>query len=240
MVDFTQAYKTAGAREISSNAFAGVMNKVYSWMAAGLAVSAGVAFYVRRGLLTNTLELTPGMVWGCLIGELALVFALTFFINKLSAFAATVMFLVYSALSGATLALIMLAYSEASVFSALVAASGSFLTMAVLGTFAKRSLTSIGSLCFAGLIAVIVSQIILAFFPSARGGMLDTGISVIGVLVFLGLAAYDAQKIKVLAMHSGELDKATVDKLAIMGALSLYLDFVNLFLMLLRIFGNRK
>jgi hypothetical protein len=112
--------------------------------------------------------------------------------------------------------------------------------MAVLGTFAKRSLTSIGSLCFAGLIAVIVSQIILAFFPSARGGMLDTGISVIGVLVFLGLAAYDAQKIKVLAMHSGELDKATVDKLAIMGALSLYLDFVNLFLMLLRIFGNRK
>jgi hypothetical protein len=167
-----------------------------------------------------------------LIGELALVFILSGAINKLSEAVATMLFVAYSALNGVTLSLLALVYTASSIASTFVITAGMFGAMSIYGYVTKRDLTSWGSFLFMGLIGIIIASVVNIFVASSAVSWVVSGI---GVIVFTGLTAYDTWKIKALAAEG-----TTGRKPAILGALTLYLDFINLFLMLLRFTGNRR
>ncbi len=209
------------------------MAAVYRWMTAGLAVTALVAFAVASS--ESALRLVVGnrvVFFGLVIAELALVIALSAAVQRLSAATAGGLFLLYSALNGATLAVVLLVYTGASVALAFVATAATFGTMSVYGTVTRRDLASWGSFLFMGLIGVVIASVVNVFLHSS---MLDFVVSCAAVLVFTGLAAYDTQKLRALARAGGG-----VAALPVNGALALYLDFVNLFLALLRLFGSRR
>lgn len=213
---------------------------VYGWMCAGLALSGAVAWHVARsGTIERLLRSGSGMpvFMGCLIAEIALVMILGGAIRKLPAAAATAMFIVYAALNGFTLSVVFLAYELPLIGRAFFVTAGMFGGLALWGTFTKGDLSGIGSACGMALWGLIIAGIANIFLKS--DGM-DWCISFIGILVFTGLTMYDAQKIKQMAAAEGTLDRQTVRKLGILGALSLYLDFVNLFMHILRFFGRRK
>jgi len=209
------------------------MAAVYRWMTLGLGVTALVAYAVAStpsiaaALLGNRL-----VFFGLIIAELALVVWISAAVQRLSAAAAGGLFLLYSALNGATLSVVLLAYTGASVTLAFVTAAGVFGAMSVYGTVTRRDLTSWGSFLFMGLVGVVIASLVNLFL---RSSMVSWVISCAGVVVFTGLAAYDTQKLRALARAGGGTASAPVR-----GALSLYLDFVNLFLSLLRLLGNRR
>ena len=211
--------------------------KVYGWMTAGLALTALVALFTlsSKGLL----ELVFGnrlVFYGLIIGELGLVIALSAAINRISAMAATLMFLLYSALSGVTFASIFLVYTSSSIASTFLVASGTFAAMSLYGYATKRDLTGWGSFLFMGLVGIIIASVVNIFLHSE---MITWITSYLGVFVFVGLTAYDTQKIKMIG-QGGFADGESQRKASILGALTLYLDFINLFLMLLRVMGNRR
>ncbi|MGW8311970.1 MAG: Bax inhibitor-1/YccA family protein [Desulfuromonadales bacterium] len=211
--------------------------KVYGWMTGGLALTALTAAYTlsSKGLL----DLVIGnriVFFGLIIGELGLVVALSAAINRINALAATLMFMLYSALNGVTFASIFLLYTSNSIASTFMVASGTFAAMSLYGYATKRDLTGWGSFLFMGLIGVIIASVVNIFLHSA---MITWITSYLGVLIFVGLTAYDTQKIKTIG-QKGFADSESQKKAAILGALALYLDFINLFLMLLRIMGNRR
>jgi FtsH-binding integral membrane protein len=211
--------------------------KVYGWMTGGLALTALTAAYTlsSKGLL----DLVIGnriVFFGLIIGELGLVVALSAAINRINALAATLMFMLYSALNGVTFASIFLLYTSNSIASTFMVASGTFAAMSLYGYTTKRDLTGLGSFLFMGLIGVIIASVVNIFLHSA---MITWITSYLGVLIFVGLTAYDTQKIKTIGQN-GFADSESQKKAAILGALALYLDFINLFLMLLRIMGNRR
>jgi FtsH-binding integral membrane protein len=173
-------------------------------------------------------------MWVLIIAELGLVFWLSFRIQKMSPATAASAFLVYSLLNGLTLSVVLFAYTQASVFQAFAVTAAMFGAMSVYGLVTKKDLTSWGSFFFMGLIGIILASIVNYFLKS---GALNMTISVIGVFVFVGLTAYDTQKLKAFAMHA-EGDRVT--NFAVIGALALYLDFINLFLMILRLMGGRR
>lgn len=213
--------------------------KVFNWMAIGLGVTAAIAFLVSSSAAAQNLIFGNKLVfYGLIFGELGLVIYLSARIERMTAGRATAMFLLYSALNGATLSAILLLYTATSVASAFIVAAGMFAAMAVYGTVTKKDLSSLGSFMFMGLIGMIIASVVNIFMGSA---MISWVVSAIGVVVFTGLTAYDVQKISALGsagiMESGE---AAIRKGAIMGALALYLDFINLFLSLLRLMGNRR
>ena len=209
---------------------------VYNWMALGLLLTAGVAWYVSTSQAMLQLIFGNKLVFfGLIIGELALVFTLSGAIQRMKASTATMLFVLYSALNGATLASIFIVYTRSSIFSAFVVCAGMFGAMSIYGMVTKKDLTGVGNFMFMGLIGIIIASIANFFFKSSGMAMI---INYVGVIVFVGLTAYDTQKIKE-EYWVGD-DHGVASKKAIMGALRLYLDFINLFIMLLHLFGNRE
>lgn len=209
------------------------MAAVYRWMTLGLAVTALVAFSVATSEAALRLVIGNRIVFfGLIIVEFGLVIAISGAVNRLSAAAAGGLFLLYSALNGATLSIVLLAYTGSSVALAFVTTAGTFGAMSVYGTVTRKDLASWGSFLFMGLIGVVIASVVNVFLGSS---MLSFVISCAAVLVFTGLAAYDTQKLRALARAGGG-----VAALPVSGALALYLDFVNLFLALLRLLGNRR
>jgi len=207
-------------------------------MAIGLCTTGFVAYFVSHNETAMRLFLgSPMLLFGLIFGELALVFFLSARIQKLQASTATSLFLLYSILNGITLSFIFLVYTSSSITSTFFICAGTFLTCSIYGMITKRDLTSLGGFMFMGLIGIIIASLVNMFIHSQGMYMI---ISYLGVFIFIGLTAYDTQKLKTMALtQPAGLDGGTVRKGAIMGALSLYLDFINMFLFLLRIFGNR-
>ncbi|TLM69238.1 MAG: Bax inhibitor-1/YccA family protein [Deltaproteobacteria bacterium] len=222
---------------LTSATTTGFLPKVYGWMTVGLALTALASVFTLSSEAALQLIFGNRLVfYGLIIGELGLVIAISAAINRISAATATLMFLAYSALNGVTFASIFLVYTRSSIASTFVVAAGTFAAMSLYGYATKRDLTGWGSFFFMGLIGIIIASVVNIFLKSE---MVTWVVSYIGVFVFVGLTAYDTQKIKMIG-QGGFADGESQRKAAILGALTLYLDFINLFLMLLRIMGNRR
>ena len=205
------------------------INKVYGAMTIALAITAAVAHYTYLNVSIETLA----NIWTpCIIGEFVLVFLLSFAAMKLPTFIAAVAFLGYAVLNGITLSAIFHVYKIGSIAIAFFSTAGTFGAMTIYGATTKRDLTRLGSLCFMGLVGVVIASLLNFFFKSTG---LEYALSYLTLAIFIGLTAYDTQKIKQIGEsginHNG---------LAIVAALSLYLDFINMFLTILRLFGRRK
>ena len=251
MSDLDRNYATArsGYRTDAVTIDAGLrahMIRVYNYMSAGVALTGLVAWFAFSAAVTDTggsLQLTAfgqaifqsPLMWVLVLAPLGLVFALSFGINRLSAGTALVLFFVYAGLLGLSLASIFLVYTGASITRVFFISAATFGSLSLYGYTTQRDLTGMGSFMFMGLIGIVIASLVNIFLKSTG---LDWAISVIGVLVFVGLTAYDTQRIK--EMYSAMDDGTIAGRKAVMGALSLYLDFINLFLMLLRIFGDRR
>jgi FtsH-binding integral membrane protein len=223
-------------RPIGADARIGAfLRSVYGWMFLGLAVTAVTAFFVASSpAIVGALVANRLLFFGLIGGELVLVFVLAARVATLAPATAAALFLLYSLLNGVTLSMILLAYTGASVASAFVVAAGMFGAMALYGTVAQRSLAGWGSFLFMGLVGVVLASFVGLFW---QNDTLQFVIGVVGVIVFTGLAAYDAQRLKAMAL---QLPEGSTGAYAVSGALSLYLDFVNLFLSLLRLMGDRR
>ena len=233
----------ASQTQVRVNSF---IRSVYNWMAIALTLTGFTAFYVANspqilGLLFNVVgnRLQPTMLfWGCLIGELVLVFTLSARVQKMKAQTATALFVLYSVLNGVTLSSIFIIYTRSSITSVFFICSATFVATSLFGYFTKKDLTSMGQFMFMGLIGIIIASVANFFFKSSGMQMI---ISYVGVIVFVGLTAYDTQKLKGMALSQpADLPAGVIRKGALIGALTLYLDFINLFLMLLHILGNRE
>jgi FtsH-binding integral membrane protein len=215
------------------------IQSVYNWMAIGLALTGVIAYYVAHTpAITNLVFGNQMLFFGLIIAELGLVFYLSARVQKIQASTATALFVTYAALNGVTLSFIFLAYTGTSIASTFFVCAGTFVGCSIYGMTTKRDLTSLGGFMMMGLIGIIIASVINLFIRSSAMAMI---ISYIGVFVFVGLTAYDTQKLKHMALTQPEgLDAGVVRKGAIIGALSLYLDFINLFLMLLHILGGAR
>ncbi len=220
-----------------SLAFPALMRKVYLWMTLALVITGFTAFGIASNpgiayaIVTNRL-----LFWGLVIAEFGLVIGISGAINKLSAVTATLLFVLYSIVNGATLSVIFMAYTMNSIASVFFITAGLFGVMAFIGYTTKTDLTSIGKILFMALIGIILATIVNLFVGSS---MLNMIVSYIGVVIFTGLTAYDSQKIKNMLYNADSMDEG-MQKIALLGSLTLYLDFINLFLMLLRIFGGNR
>jgi FtsH-binding integral membrane protein len=214
------------------------IRSVYNWMAIGLGLTGAVAFYVSNS--ETLLKLIFGnqlIFFGLIICELVLVFTISARVHKMQASTATSLFVLYAALNGATLSAIFLIYTRSSITSTFFICAATFISSSIYGMVTKRDLTSMGQFMFMGLIGIVIASVVNLFVRSSGMSLI---VSYIGVVVFVGLTAYDTQKLRTMALAQPDgLDSGTVRKGAIIGALTLYLDFINLFLMLLRILGNR-
>ena len=222
--------------QLQVNAF---IRSVYNWMAIGLALTGFVAYYVANTPSIQQVIFGNRIIfYGLIIGELGLVFFLSARVQKIQASTATALFVLYAALNGATLSIIFLIYTASSITSTFFICAATFTAFSVYGMTTKRDLTSMGGFMTMGLIGIIIASVVNMFIRSSAMSMI---ISYIGVMVFVGLTAYDTQKLKNMALtQPADVGAGVVRKGAIMGALTLYLDFINLFLMLLRILGDRR
>jgi hypothetical protein len=227
--------RTGFVTDVDSARIATFLRGVYWWMFGGLAVTAVVALAIASSpAAVSTLVNNRILFFGVIIAELVLVVYLSARVAKLAPGTAGVLFLAYSALNGVTFALILLAYTGASVASAFFVTAGMFGALAVYGSVTKRDLTGMGRFMFMGLIGLVLAGVVSIFW---QNDAMQFVMGVVGVLVFSGLIAYDTQRLRTMALEvSGE----QAGSYAIVGALSLYLDFINLFLSLLRLFGDRK
>jgi FtsH-binding integral membrane protein len=251
MSDFDRNYATAraGYRTDQVAIDAGLrahMIRVYNYMMAGVALTGVVAWLTFSAAVTesggryvltsfgHTLFASP-MMWVLVLAPLGLVMLISFGINRLSAGTALALFFVYAGLLGVSLATIFLVYTHQSITQVFFISAATFGAMSLWGYTTQRDLTGFGSFLMMGLIGVVIASLVNIFLNSSGLGW---AISVIGVLVFTGLTAYDTQKIK--EMYDVNDDGTIAGRKAVMGALSLYLDFINLFLMMLRLFGDRR
>lgn len=219
--------------QVRVNAF---VRSVYNWMAIGLALTGGVAWFVVQS--PELFQIARKGFFLFAIAELALVFWLSARVSKMSASKATGLFIAYAALNGVTMALIFAIYTLSSIASTFFICAGTFAVCSIFGWMTKRDLTGVGNFMFMGLIGIIIASIVNLFLKSSGMQMI---ISYIGVLVFIGLTAYDTQKLKTMAMSQpAGLDAAVVRKGSIIGALTLYLDFILMFQYLLMIFGGSR
>lgn len=237
MIDFEKQFGNPDyALRSKQTQIAATFKIVYGWMGIGLALSGAVAWYTAASGLWQKVLMGPGFI-GCIIAELALVFILSAAINKLSVVAAYAMFIAYAALNGLTLSVVFIAYDLALVQRVFFITAGMFGGLAFWGSVTKGDLSGIGSVCGMALWGLIIAGIVNIIWPSSG---LDWVVSFAGILIFTGLTMYDAQKVKQMASVEGNLDAASVRKIGILGALTLYLDFVNLFLHILRFLGRKK
>ncbi|MDK2976356.1 MAG: uncharacterized protein PWP06_831 [Candidatus Marinimicrobia bacterium] len=214
------------------------VTKVFGWMTAALVVTGVVA----RGVFTSAALQqfvfgTPFVFFGLIIAELGLVIYLSAAIHRMSAATATWTFLAYSALNGLTLSVIFMAFTSESLASTFIITAAMFGAMAAWGYFTKKDLTGLGSLAFMGLVGILIATLVNLFLRSEGIYWI---VSYVGVLIFTGLTAYDTQKIKEMAVMGGSEDTESYQKVAVLGALTLYLDFINLFIMMLRTMGRRR
>ncbi len=220
-----------------ADVFKALMRKVYLWMTMALMITGITAAGVANS--PNLLALIYSnsfVLWGMIIAELGLVFYVSARIDKLSLPTATMLFILYSVLNGAMLSSIFLVYSTALISKVFFITAGTFGATAFYGYATKKDLSSIGNILFMALIGLIIATVVNIFMKSA---MFDLILSYIGVAIFVGLTAWDSQKIKTMLALQHDADESA-QKIALMGALSLYLDFINLFLYLLRIFGRNN
>lgn len=223
---------------VSKAAQSTLMRSVYTWMTLALVITGLTAMYMAKSLTLLNMMMQNSMIfWGLLIAEVALVMYLSVRINKISFTTATLLFIAYSILNGATLSILFLLYTMSSIATTFFVTAGTFGVMALYGYITKKDLTRIGNLCLMGVIGIIIATMVNIFINNS---MMDMVISYIGVLLFIGLTAYDSQKIKHLLSSDDIEVNETTQKIAVMGALTLYLDFINLFIYLLRILGDRK
>lgn len=220
------------ARDVRVTSFLG---KVYGWMFLGLLITTVTAFVVASSpFLIETLILNRILFWGLVFGQLGLVFWLSARVESMSPTTAALLFMIYSGTVGITTSVILLVYTASSLVTTFMVTAGMFGALAIYGTFTKRSLAGVGQFMFMGLIGLILAMIVNIFW---QNDALSFVISVIGVLVFTGLTAWDAQRLKEMAVA---LPDGRVGSYAVVGALSLYLDFINLFFFLLRLIGGRR
>ena len=212
------------------------IKSVYNWMAIGLGITGLIAYYASNN--ASIMQLVYGnmlVFFGIVICEIVLVVKLSSRIDRITASKATSYFTLYAVLNGITISWIFLSYTHSSIASVFFICSGTFAGCSVYGMVTKRDLTSLGGFAMMGLFGILIASVVNIFFQSSGMSMI---ISYIGVLVFVGLTAYDTQELKKMALSQPEgLDSDVIRKAAILGALKLYLDFINLFIMFLRIFG---
>lgn len=230
---------SSNERQLSmSEDFPVLMRKVYVWMTLALALTGLTAYGIATS--PGALQLVYGnqmVMWGLIIAEFVLVFTVSAAINRLSLTTATFLFVLYSVINGATLSYIFILYTASSISNVFFITAGTFAVMAFVGYTTKADLTSLGKILLMGLIGIIIATLVNVFFIKSSG--FDLILSYAGVIIFVGLVAYDSQKIKEMLMAAPDASEG-YQKLALLGALSLYLDFINLFIYLLRIFGDRR
>ena len=220
-----------------TDAYTSLIRKVYVWMTLALVMTGLSAYYVATSpslllaIFSNSI-----LIYGLMIAEIGLVVWLSARIHKMSLATASLMFSLYAILNGVTMSCIFVAYTMSSIATTFFVTAGTFGAMAFIGTVTKSDLTKMGQILTMALIGMLLAIVVNIFLGN---GMLDIIISVVGILVFTGLTAYDAQKIKQMLINCNEVNDQT-QKLSVIGALSLYLDFINLFLYLLRFLGDRK
>lgn len=211
------------------------LRSVYGWMALGLAITAVVAFFVAASpAIVFTIARNRPLFWGLMLAQLGIVFWLSARVSSMAPATASVLFMLYSALTGLTMAFVLLAFTGESVATTFMVTSGTFGALAAYGTVTKRSLAGWGQFLFMGLIGVVIASVVGMFW---QNDAFQFVLSFIGVIVFTGLTAYDAQRLKAMALATPGGPSGSY---AIVGALTLYLDFINLFLMLLRLTGSRR
>ncbi|AKH64475.1 MULTISPECIES: Bax inhibitor-1/YccA family protein [Photorhabdus] len=214
------------------------MAQVYGWMTCGLLLTAFVAWYASQSEVVVAFIFSNSIVfYGLIIAQLGLVFVLSGLINRMNGSLATGLFMLYSALTGLTLSSIFKIYTGDSIATTFVVTAGMFGALSFYGYTTKRSLSGLGSFLFMGLIGIILASLVNYWLKSET---LMWAITYIGVVIFAGLTAYDTQKLKEMGENLDVNDKENLRKFSIVGALTLYLDFINMFLMLLRIFGDRR
>ena len=241
----TSTVRSSASEAIIDQGLRSYMLKVYNYMGSALALTGFIALLTARfavesfeplifSPLGNSLY-NSGLAWVVMLAPLGVVFYMSFGIAKMSAAKAQTVFWIFAALMGLSLSSIFIAYTGASITRVFFITAGTFGAMSIYGYTTKKDLTKLGSFLMMGLIGIIIASLVNIFMKSA---MMYFVISILGVLIFVGLTAYDTQKIKnmYMASDSGEL----IGKKAVMGALTLYLDFINLFIMLLRLFGQRR
>jgi len=221
-----------------SETFAAVLRRVYVWMALGLLVTAGTAAFVSASPLFQLLAGQPMIFFVLMIAELGLVIGLSWGINRLSPAVATLLFFAYAALNGLTLSVLFVVYTLGSVALTFVATAALFGAMSIIGYTTKMDLSKMGSFLFMGLIGLIIAMIVNMFWASTA---LSWIVTFAGIFLFLGLTFYDTQRIKRMTIAAMQHDSEDVQaRVGILGALALYLDFINLFLFLLRLGGRRR
>ncbi|OGB84361.1 hypothetical protein A3F66_01835 [candidate division TM6 bacterium RIFCSPHIGHO2_12_FULL_32_22] len=217
------------------NTFNKLLSKVYAWMSAGLLLTAGTAYYVGHSpAMLKVIVGNPWVLFGLILAQLGMVIFLSAGIRKLSFGAALATFLGYSLLNGLTLSFIFLVYTQASIALTFLVAAGMFAAMALYGYFTRADLSGMGSFLMMGIFGLVIAGIANMFFQSNSFSYVLSGA---GVVIFSLLTAYDVQRLKTLSQYFSGKDEA---KLSVIGALTLYLDFINLFLYLLRFMGNKK
>lgn len=225
--------------ESKSAVTAGFMTRVYQWMSIGVLITAGVASFISSNEgWAMTIATNKILFWALIIAQFGVVISLSALINRMSAVTATGLFLAYSALTGVTFSTLFLVYSLPSIQSAFFTTSIGFAGLSGFGYITKRDLGPVGSFCMMGLFGLVGYSLLAIFFPAMMGGTAGLVFSLIGLLIFAGLTAYDTQKIKLMGQHAINAEER--GKITILGALTLYMDFINLFLIILRMTGNRR
>ena len=226
-----------GASRPTSLALPSLMRKVYLWMTLALVITGLTSYEVATSqTIIYTLYSNQAYLWGIVIAELALVMIISAAINRLSLLTATLLFILYSALNGVMCSSILILYTAQSVASTFFITAGTFAVMAFIGYTTKTDLSSLGKIALMGLIGIIIATVVNIFIGSSMMTMI---ISYIGVAIFVALTAYDVQRIRTMLAQFEYADESA-QKVALIGALSLYLDFINLFLYLIRTFGDRR
>ena len=233
-IDITHG-RAIPAAAASAERVAAFLRAAYGWMCAGLLITAATAWYVASSpAILTTIARSGPLFLALVVAQLGIVFVLSSRVQRLSPSAAAALFIGYSVLTGVTLSFVMLLYTGATLASTFVVSAGMFGAMALYGTVTRSSLAGWGQFLFMGLVGVVLASVVGIFWQSDG---LQFVTAFIGVIVFTGLAAYDAQRLKEMALMTSA---GNTESYAIVGALSLYLDFVNLFLMLLRLLGGRR
>ena len=221
----------------ASYAFPALMRKTYLWMSMALVITGLTAYVVAtNAAISNFLFMHSQLIWVLFLAEIGLVIGLSAAIRKISLSAATLMFVAYAALNGITFSSLFYVYTMGSLASTFFITAGTFGAMSLVGFFTKADLSSMGKILLMALIGLIIASVVNIFVASSG---LEVLMTYLGVLIFVGLTAYDTQKIKQMFLMAPDASEAT-QKYAVLGALTLYLDFINLFLYLLRIFGRRE